>query len=76
MVHFLQQKFITHGGPDGGDGGKGGNIIFVVNNHMNTLQLFQHKTHFIADDGKKGGSNNQTGHGGQDLQLSKSLPAH
>jgi GTP-binding protein len=69
MVHFLQQKFITHGGPDGGDGGKGGNIIFVVNNHMNTLQLFQHKTHFIADDGKKGGSNNQTGHGGQDLTI-------
>ena len=69
MVHFLQQKFITHGGPDGGDGGKGGNIIFMVNDHMNTLQLFQHKTHFIADDGKKGGSNNQTGHGGLDLTI-------
>ena len=67
MVHFLQQKFITHGGPDGGDGGKGGNIIFVVNNHMNTLQLFQHKTHFIADDGRKGGVNNQTGRGAKDL---------
>lgn len=67
MVHFLQQKFITHGGPDGGDGGKGGNIIVKVNGHMNTLQLFQHKTHFIAENGKKGGSNNQTGHGGSDL---------
>lgn len=69
MVHFLQQKFITHGGPDGGDGGKGGNIIFTVNSHMNTLQLFQHKTHFIAENGKKGGINNQTGRGGQDLSI-------
>jgi GTP-binding protein len=69
MVHFLQQKFITHGGPDGGDGGKGGNILFTVNSHMNTLQLFQHKTHFIADDGKKGGINNQTGHSADDLKI-------
>lgn len=69
MVHFLQQKFITHGGPDGGDGGKGGDIIFTVNNHMNTLQVFQHKTHFIADDGRKGGINNQTGRGAKDLVI-------
>ena len=69
MVHFLQQKFITHGGPDGGDGGKGGSIVFAVNTHMNTLQLFQHRTHFIADDGKKGGINNQTGRGGKDLKI-------
>lgn len=69
MVHFLQQKFITRGGPDGGDGGKGGDVVFTVNNHLNTLQQFQHKTHFIAEDGKKGGVNNQTGRSAPDLQI-------
>ncbi len=69
MIHFLQQKFITYGGPDGGDGGKGGDVVFVVNSHMNTLQQFQHKTHFIADDGKKGAVNNQTGRSSKDLLI-------
>lgn len=69
MVHFLQQKFITHGGPDGGDGGRGGDVVFVVNSHLNTLQKFQHKTHFIAEDGKKGAVNNQTGRSAPDLTI-------
>jgi len=69
MVHFLQQKFITHGGPDGGDGGRGGDIVFRVNPHINTLQLFQHKSRFIAEDGFKGGINNQTGHNGKSLTV-------
>lgn len=69
MVHFLQQKFITHGGPDGGDGGRGGDIIFRVNPHINTLQLFQHKSRFIAEDGHRGGINNQTGHNGKSLTV-------
>lgn len=67
MVHFHREKYVSRGGPDGGDGGKGGDIIFRVNTHTHTLSTFRHKTRFVAESGKKGGINNQTGKSASDL---------
>ena len=61
MVHFHREKFVNRGGPDGGDGGHGGNVILRVTPHLNTLLAFRHKSKFIAEDGKNGGINNQKG---------------
>lgn len=66
MIHFLHLKFMANGGPDGGDGGRGGDVILSVNPHMNTLYAFKHQSQFSADEGRKGGINNQTGRGGAD----------
>ena len=67
VVHFRKEKYINRGGPDGGDGGKGGDIILRVNPRMNTLSKFRHKQKFIADDGKRGGPKNQTGKSADDV---------
>ena len=69
MIHFLRQKFISRGGPDGGDGGKGGDVYLEANPHMNTLYVFKHQSKYAAVDGRKGASNNQTGRGGQDCTI-------
>jgi len=69
VVHFRREKYINRGGPDGGDGGKGGDIIFVVNPHMNTLENFRHQTLYKADDGKRGGKQKQTGRSANDLVI-------
>jgi len=67
IVHFRREKYINRGGPDGGDGGKGGDVVFIVNEHMNTLERFRHQTIFKAEDGKRGGVKNQTGRSADDL---------
>ncbi|MCD6356613.1 MAG: GTPase ObgE [Anaerolineaceae bacterium] len=67
IVHFRREKYINRGGPDGGDGGKGGDIVFVVNTHLNTLGKFRHQTIFKADKGKRGGVKNQTGRSAKNL---------
>ncbi|NOY98036.1 MAG: GTPase ObgE [Chloroflexi bacterium] len=67
IVHFRREKYIPRGGPDGGDGGKGGDVIFEVKSTLNTLSSFRHKARFIADNGKPGGRNNRYGRSGQDL---------
>jgi GTP-binding protein len=67
VVHFRKEKYVNRGGPDGGDGGKGGDIVFQVNEHMNTLESFRHKSIFKAQDGKRGGPKNQKGKSGEDL---------
>jgi len=69
IVHFRREKYINRGGPDGGDGGKGGDIIFEVNPHLNTLENFRHQSMFKADDGRRGGVNNQTGRSADDLVI-------
>ena len=51
---FRREKYIPFGGPDGGDGGKGGNIVFRVNSNKNTLIDFQNKRVFIAKNGRPG----------------------
>jgi GTPase len=61
FVHFHREKYVNRGGPDGGDGGRGGDVIFEVLPTLNTLVSFRYKRKFIADDGKKGGVNNMTG---------------
>jgi len=67
MVHFRREKYVPRGGPDGGDGGKGGDIIFEVKVTLNTLASFRHVRRYIADDGKGGGANNRYGKSGNDL---------
>ncbi len=69
MVHFHREKYVPRGGPDGGDGGRGGNIIFKVKPTLNTLSSFRHKIRYIAQDGGKGGPNNQSGKSAPDLVI-------
>ncbi len=73
MVHFHKEKYVPRGGPDGGDGGRGGNVILEVNPKINTLFDFSHRAHYIADDGKPGGPNNMSGKSAQDLVVSVPL---
>ncbi len=69
IVHFRREKFVPFGGPDGGDGGWGGDVILEASPKMNTLSMFQFKNRFQAEDGQKGGGNNKTGRSGKDLVI-------
>lgn len=66
MVHFRREKFVPLGGPDGGDGGKGGDIVFEVKPTLNTLSAFRPNEKFKAEDGANGGSSQMTGRNGKD----------
>lgn len=66
---FRREKYIPDGGPDGGDGGHGGDIYFVVDPNKNTLIDFTHKKHFEAENGYPGASSNKTGKSGEDLYI-------
>ncbi len=66
-VHFRREKYVPHGGPDGGDGGRGGNLIIRVAPALNTLYEFQHQHRYIAEDGKRGARSDRTGHSAEDL---------
>jgi GTPase len=61
MVHFHREKFVPRGGPDGGDGGRGGDIIFEVSTHLNTLVSFRYKDRYLGEEGARGGPNNMSG---------------
>ncbi|MBR4014655.1 MAG: GTPase ObgE [Anaerotignum sp.] len=67
MVSFYRAKYITHGGPDGGDGGKGGDVIFVGDESMGTLMDFRYKRMFKAGNGEGGGKRNCFGKDGEDV---------
>lgn len=69
IVSFYTEKYVPNGGPDGGDGGKGGSVIFVADNNMNTLIDFKFKKHFRADDGSKGGPKRCVGRSAKDLVI-------
>src|SRR5437868_10931802 len=66
-VSFRREKFVEFGGPDGGDGGKGGDIVFEAVPGLNTLIDFRYTQHFRAPRGKGGAGANRTGAGGDDL---------
>ena len=66
---FRREKFIEFGGPDGGDGGKGGSIILKSERNLNTLIDFRYQQHFKSERGSDGKGKNQTGKGGENLYL-------
>ena len=68
-VSFHRQKYIANGGPDGGDGGKGGNIVLRVDHHMSTLMDFRYKRKYTAEHGQNGSGKRCTGKDGQDLVI-------
>ena len=68
-VSFHREKYIAAGGPDGGDGGKGGNVVFVVDGHLSTLLDFRYKKKYQAPDGEMGGTKNSFGRDGQDIVI-------
>ena len=66
-VSFRREKYIEYGGPNGGDGGKGGDIIFMTDQNLNTLIDFRYQQHFKAMKGQDGMSKNKTGASGDDI---------
>ncbi len=68
-VSFRREKFVEYGGPDGGNGGKGGDIVFEAVEGLNTLIDFRYTQHFKAPRGKGGAGRDQTGAGGGDLVI-------
>ena len=68
-VSFRREKFIEFGGPDGGDGGKGGDVVFEAVPGLNTLIDFRYTQHFRAPRGKGGAGSNRTGAGGENLVI-------
>ncbi len=69
MVHFHREKYIARGGPDGGDGGRGGSVILVVVPTKNTLADFRHQSRYVGEDGKPGGPSNMSGKSAEDLLI-------
>ncbi|WP_125140313.1 GTPase ObgE [Clostridium transplantifaecale] len=68
-VSFRRELYVAAGGPDGGDGGKGGDIIFEVDDGLNTLTDFRHVRKYVAEDGEQGGKKRCHGANGQDLVI-------
>ena len=68
-VSFYRSKLTMNGGPDGGDGGKGGNVVFVADGGINTLYDFSFKKKFIATNGENGGKNRKKGADGKDVVI-------
>lgn len=66
-VSFHREKYVAAGGPDGGDGGKGGDIVFVVDTNCSTLLDFRYKRKFVADNGEDGAAKRCSGRGAKDL---------
>ena len=69
IVAFHREKYIDKGGPSGGNGGRGGNIIFATNPNLHTLQDIRYRRLYKAQNGKSGGANKRTGKSGEDLVI-------
>ena len=67
VVSFHREKYVANGGPDGGDGGRGGDIVVEVNDHMSTLMDFRYKRKYTAGNGADGAGKRCTGRDGEDL---------
>jgi GTP-binding protein len=68
-VAFRREKYVPFGGPSGGDGGNGGDVVLEVSPHLNTLFRFAHKKHFAAEDGQRGRHKDMHGANGEDLVI-------
>ena len=68
-VSFRREKYVAAGGPDGGDGGRGGDIVLVVDDHMSTLLDFRYQRKYVAPNGADGSGSRRTGKDGADLVL-------
>ena len=69
VVSFHREKYVANGGPDGGDGGRGGDIVVEVNDHMSTLMDFRYKRKYTAGNGADGAGKKCTGRDGEDLVI-------
>ena len=69
MVSFHREKYVANGGPDGGDGGKGGDVAFLVDEGLRTLIDFKYKRKYAAEPGENGGTSNCSGRSGKDLVI-------
>ncbi|MCL2071981.1 MAG: GTPase ObgE [Oscillospiraceae bacterium] len=68
-VSFHREKYVQAGGPDGGDGGKGGDVVFVADDNSSTLVSFRYKKKFTAENGQSGGVNKRTGKSAPDVVI-------
>ena len=69
MIHFRREKYVPRGGPDGGDGGRGGDVVLEATAGLNTLASFRRRSRFQAEDGRPGGPSNRSGKNAADLIL-------
>ena len=68
-VSFHREKYVAAGGPDGGNGGRGGNIVFVADDNFSSLIDFRYKRKYVAENGQNGGAKRCTGKRGSDLVI-------